>query len=257
MPCGTAAFRSAALVLLLLGHGALARAELTIAAASDLQVVLPQIADRFTKATGQTLRIAYGSSGNFVSQIQNSAPFDLFLSADTEYVQRLVSSGHAVGATATEYATGRLALWARTDRHLDVSRGLALLADPSVRTIAIGNPEHAPYGRAAMAALQQSGSYEQAKRRLVLGENIAQAAQFVESGSADAGLIALSLALSPALRAAGVFWEVPQTLYPPIRQEGVVLTRSTQRGAAEQFLAFLTRPDIARLLQASGLGAAR
>jgi len=249
--------RVASIGVALLGAPAVARAELTVAAASDLQTVLPQITAQFQRVSGETVRVAYGSSGNFVAQIQNGAPFDLFLSADTEYVQRLVASGHAVGSTAMEYATGRLVLWARSDRHLDLTRGLALLPDAAVRTIAIANPQHAPYGRAAVAALQHAGVYDTVKSRLVLGENIAQAAQFVESGNADAGLIAMSLAVAPSLRASGNYREVPQDLYPPIRQGAAVLSRSTQRAAAEQFLTFMKRPEIVALLQASGFGAPR
>src|SRR5438094_10653271 len=121
---------------------------LTIAAASDLQTVMPSIAERFEAKTGVTTRVSFGSSGNFFSQLQNGAPFDVFLSADLDYPQRLIDAGVALADTLYEYASGRLVLWARKDAGVDVRRGLSLLADPRVRRIAIANPEHAPYGRA-------------------------------------------------------------------------------------------------------------
>ncbi len=180
---------------------------------------------------------------------------NLFLSADEAFVQRLARSGHADAASVTPYALGRLALWARTDRRLDLTQGLALLVSPAVRRIAIANPVHAPYGRAAVEALRNSGLYERVQSRLVLGENIAQAAQFVQTGNADAGIIALSLALAPAMRAAGTAIELPQSSFAPITQTGVVLTASRQREAARRFLQFLTQPAIVQLLRDSGFGA--
>lgn len=239
---------------MLAGRAAPAAAQLTVAAAADLQVVLPAIADRYRQSTGQVLRITYGSSGNFVTQIQNGAPFDLFLSADTAYVERLVESGHARRGSVTPYATGRLVLWARKDRRLDVGRGLSVLTDPRVRRVAIANPEHAPYGRAALAALRHAGIAEAIRTKLVLGENIAQTAQFVQSGNADAGLIALSLALSPALLASGSYIDIPPSSFPPIRQAAVVVSRSRQAEAAGRFLAYLRQPDAVALLRASGFG---
>lgn len=229
-------------------------AQVLVAAAADLQAVLPEISARYQRASGQTLRITYGSSGQFVSQIQNGAPFDLFLSADEGYVRRLVTSGHADAATLTPYAVGRLALWARTDRRLDLAQGLALLTSPTVRRIAIANPQHAPYGRAAVEALRASSLYEQVQPRLVLGENVSQAAQFAQTGNADVGIVALSLTLTPAMRAAGSAVELPQRLFAPITQTGVVIAASRQRSQARGFLEFLRQPAIAQLLRDSGFG---
>jgi len=178
-----------------------ASGQLTVAAASDLQNVMPAIAERYEKATGQKVSISFGSSGQFYSQIQNGAPFDLFLSADESYVKLLVDAGHAVGSTVVPYASGRLAIWSRRDRGLNLSRGLPGLVDPQVRRIAIANPDHAPYGRAAVDALRKSGVYDQVRSRLVLGENVAQAAQFAHTGNADAAVIALSLTRTPAMDA--------------------------------------------------------
>lgn len=231
-----------------------ASAQLSVAAASDLQAVLPEIGARFQRVAHQTVRITYGSSGQFVSQIQNGAPFDLFLSADESFVRRLVASGHADAASVAPYALGRLALWARTDRGLNLSEGLVLLASPAVRRIAVANPEHAPYGRAAVDALRRAGLYDRVQARLVLGENVSQAAQFAQTGNADVGIIALSLTLAPAMRGSGSAVELPQSSYSPVTQTGVVLAASRQRDVARRFLQFLSEPDIVQLLRDSGFG---
>jgi molybdate transport system substrate-binding protein len=240
----------------ILGCGQLCSAQpaptIMVAAASDLQSVLPELASRFQRDTGSTIKTTLGSSGNFVAQIQNGAPFDVFLSADVDYAQKLVASGHADAKSLYEYATGRLVLWTRNDTGIDVRRGLAVLRDARVRRIAIANPEFAPYGRAAVAALRHEKLYEAVQRKLVLGENIAQAAQFVESGNADVGIIALSLASGPALRASGTYVQIPQAAHPPIRQAAVVLSRSRNRETALQFVAYLKRPEIVRLLEGFG-----
>ena len=234
-----------------------AQAQLTVAAASDLQTVLPTIAQRFEHAQGVPLRISYGSSGQFVTQIQNRAPFDLFLSADEAYITGLVASGHADGATVVRYATGRLAVWARTDRGIDITRGLSTLADPRVRTIAIANPAHAPYGRAAVEALQRAGVYEQLRHRIVMGENVSQAAQFAQTGNADVAVIALSITMAPAMRSVGAGVEIPRDMFSPIRQTGVVIRGTRRADEARRLLAFLATPDIATILMNAGFGAAQ
>jgi molybdate transport system substrate-binding protein len=221
---------------------------LTIAAASDLQAVLPTIASDFEKQTGVTTRVTFGSSGNFFSQLQNGAPFDLFFSADLEYPRQLVKGGQALGDTLSEYASGRIVVWARKDAGLDLRAGLRVLADPRVRKVAIANPEHAPYGRAAVAALRHENLYDAVQPKLVFGENISQAAQFVQSGNADAGIVALSVALVPALKSVGVYAEIPSTFHPPIRQGAVVIRTSNHQQAARDFLAFLRRPASLKLL---------
>ena len=168
---------------------------------------------------------------------------------------RLVESGHADRSTLTPYATGRLALWARTDRGLDLTRGLSILMDPRIRRIAVANPEHAPYGRAAVEALRRAGVYDRVRARLVFGENVSQAAQFAQTGNADVALTALSLTLTPAMRSTGHGVEIAPAEYPPIRQTGVVVARSPHTELGRQFLAFLTQPDVAALLSDSGFGA--
>jgi molybdate transport system substrate-binding protein len=237
----------------LLCHAAgAARQSLTVAAASDLQAALPAIAAQFEKDTGQKVTLTFGSSGNFFAQIQNGAPFDVFLSADVDYPRRLVGAGLAERGSLYEYARGRLVLWTRRDSGIDVARGLAVLAGDHVRRIAVANPEHAPYGRAAVAALRAERLYDRVAGKLVIGENISQAAQFAQSGSADVGLIALSLALSPTLEESGVYADVPDTLYPPIQQAAVVIAASRQKPLARRFVEALEKPEIARILQSYG-----
>ncbi len=229
--------------------------ELAIAAASDLQTVLPEIASRFQRETGVVVKASLGSSGNFFAQIQNGAPFDVFLSADIAYPKRLAASGHADASSQYGYATGRIVLWTRNDSGIDVRKGLAVLKDARVRRIAIANPEHAPYGRAAVAALRHDKLYDAVQSKLVLGENIAQAAQFADSGNADAGIIALALALGPALRSSGTYVEIAETSHPPIQQAAIIVSASTRKAAARQFITYLARPEIVQLLARFGFGA--
>jgi len=225
---------------------------LAVAAASDLQTALPAIAAEFEKDTGQQVRLTFGSSGNFFAQMQNGAPFDVFLSADIEYPKRLAGSGHAERGTLYQYATGRLVLWTRNDSGIDVRRGLAVVIEAPVRRIAIANPEHAPYGRAAVAALRHERLYDGARAKFVLGENISQAAQFAQSGSADVGVIALSLALSPTLKGTGSYVDIPASWHPPIEQAAVVLTSSRQKPLAQQFIDYLRTPKSVRILKSDG-----
>jgi molybdate transport system substrate-binding protein len=210
------------------------------------------IAARFEQESGHKVLASFGSTGKFYAQIQNGAPFDLFYSADADYPQRLIEAGHADGATLTLYATGRLVLWARKSAGIDVRRGLAILADARVRRLAIANPAHAPYGRAAVAALRAAQLYDALKAKLVLGENISQTAQLADSGNADVAIIALSLALGPALRASGEYQEIPASTYPPIEQAAVVTRASKNKTAASRFLAFIKQRDVQQLLQRSG-----
>jgi len=230
---------------------------LSIAAASDLQAVLPVLTASFEKETGRSVTTSFGSSGNFFTQIENGAPFDVFLSADIDYPTRLEVSGSVMRGSVTQYATGHLVLWSRNDSGIDVTRGFAVLDDARVRHIAIANPEHAPYGRAAVAALRHEGVYERVRPKLVLGENISQTAQFAETGNADAGIVALSLALSPAMKASGSYFDIPTSWYPPIVQAAAVVTSSKQRALAQQFVQFLKRDSTVRLLQSYGFAVSR
>jgi molybdate transport system substrate-binding protein len=225
-----------------------------VAAASDLQAALPAIAAQFAQDTGRQVRLTFGSSGNFFTQIQNGAPFDVFFSADVDYPRRLEGAGQAERGSLYEYATGRLVLWTRKDSGIDPVRGLAVLGDARVRRIAIANPEHAPYGRAAVAALRHEGLYDRVREKLVLGENISQTAQFADSGSADVALLALALALSPALKGSGAYADIPERWYPPIEQAAIVIAASRQKPLARQFVDYLKKPATARILQSYGFG---
>jgi molybdate transport system substrate-binding protein len=226
-----------------------------VAAASDLQTVLPQLLQGFQKATAIRPTIAFGSSGSLFAQIQNGAPFDVFFSADLDYPRRLVAAGRADADSLYRYATGRLVLWTRTDSGLDIRTGLALLRDPRVRRIAVANPDFAPYGRAAVAALKSGKLYDQVKGKLVFGENISQAAQLAQSGNADVGLLGHSLALSDALKASGAFIEVPADSYPPVIQAAVIVSASKNKDAARALLRYLKGADAQRTLAASGFTA--
>jgi molybdate transport system substrate-binding protein len=225
---------------------------ITLAAASDLTYAMNEIAANFEKATGCTVRLSMGSSGNFLTQIENGAPFDVFFSADIAYPKKLEAEGLAEPGTTYLYAIGKIVLWTRNDSRVDVSRGFDALRNPAVQKIAIANPEHAPYGRAAEEALRQSGVYESVKDRLVLGENISQTAEFVESGNADAGIVALSLVLSPAMKDKGRAWNIPENLYTPIQQGAVVARAAANPQGALQFLNYIKMPATAALLERYG-----
>jgi molybdate transport system substrate-binding protein len=213
--------------------------EIRVAAAADLKFAMQDVAAQFEKQTGVKVDVTYGSSGNFFSQLQNGAPFDLFFSADIDYPRKLDAAGIADPGTLYEYAIGRIAIWTPPDTKVDVaSRGWKTLLDTSVQKIAIANPEHAPYGRAAVAALQKAGIYEQVKPKLVYGENISQAAQFVQSGNAQAGIVAMSLAVSPGMKD-GKRWEIPADMHPPIEQAAIVLKSAANKEGARAFLEFV------------------
>ena len=224
----------------------------TVAAASDLTYAMNEIAANFQKATGCTVRLSMGSSGNFLSQIENGAPFDVFFSADIAYPKKLEAEGLAAPGSTYLYAIGKIVLWTRKDSRVDIGKGFAALRDPAVQKIAIANPQHAPYGRAAEEALRRSGVYEAVKDRLVLGENISQTAEFVESGNADAGILALSLVLSPAMKDKGRVWNIPENLYTPIQQGAVVVRAAANPQSARQFLDYIMMPATAALLERYG-----
>lgn len=224
--------------------------KLTIAAASDLGPAFKEITAGFEKDSGLKVDVILGSSGSFFAQIQNGAPYDLFFSADRRYAQKLQDAG--VAQDLTLYAEGRIVLWVRNDSALNLSRGLNILADSSVKRIAIANPDHAPYGRAAVSALKHAGLVDGVRAKFVIGENISQATQFAQTGNADAAITALSLALSPVLKAEGRYWEVPQTLYPRMEQAAVLLTSSKQQDPARRFLAYLKTAPAQEIMRRYG-----
>ncbi len=215
----------------------------SIAAASDLVFCLPALHAEFAKGEpGVAVRATTGSSGNFFAQITNGAPYDVFLSADLSYPRALIAAGAAHEPSLTLYGVGRLVLWTqRTD--LDPAGDLAaIVRDPSVRRLALANPAHAPYGRAAREALQKLGVWAEAQPKLVLGDNIAQAAQFVETRHADAGLVALSLVLGTPAPGTGRWAEIPAHLHAPLEQGAVLTTRGAANPAAARYLTFLRSP---------------
>ena len=228
--------------------------EITVAAAADLQFALKDVSARFEKQTGNKVNLIFGSSGNFFSQIQNGAPFDVFFSADLDYPRKLEAAGQAEPHTLYQYATGKIVVWVRNDSKLDLGKGLAVLLDPSINKISIANPAHAPYGRAAMAALDHEKLSEKLKDKFVLGENVSQAAQFIDSGSAEVGIVAMSLAVAPAMKEKGRYAEVPAEFYPPLQQGCVVLASSKKKVTALAFVEFLKKPEIADLLKTFGFG---
>jgi molybdate transport system substrate-binding protein len=227
--------------------------EITVAAAADMNAVLPELAARYTKQTGRAVKLSFGSSGNLTNQIRNGAPFDVLFSADEEYPMQLVADGLAVRDSLYRYAVGRLVLWVPSESTLDLQKlGMTALLDPAIKKCSIANPQHAPYGRAAEAALKHFGIYDQVAAKLVLGENVAQAAQFVESGNAQAGLIALSHALAPAMKDKGRYWTVPLDSYPTLNQAVVVLSQSKRQDAAQEFLKFVRSSESVSLLKGYG-----
>lgn len=243
-------------LIALCAFAAQAQQTLRVAAAADLQPLLPKILDRFTAQTGIHTEASYKSSATLATAIINGAPFDLFLAADLSFPQRVIAAGRAEESAPAPYARGTLVLWTRNDSGL---RALSLksLSDPALKSIAIANPEHAPYGRAAEAALQHLGLYDTLKPKLVVAENIGQTAQYAESGNAELGLISLTSALTPQLKSAGHYIEVPADAYPPILQGVVIIKNSPNAQAAHRFLDFLATSPVQQQLAAGGLAPAR
>lgn len=214
--------------------------KIRVAAASDLRFAMEEILTEFHRLHPEIqVEVTYGSSGNFYTQLSNRAPFCVYLSADIDYPRKLIEQGLAEKETEFAYGIGHLVVWVLNESKLDIERGMELLSDPAVRKIAIANPKHAPYGRAAEAALRKSGRFEQVESRLVLGDSISQTAQFVQTGAADIGLIAQSLAISPAMVDKGRYWKVPQDLYPPLVQGGIIMKSATSPRAANAYREFL------------------
>ena len=235
-----------------------AQTPLRVAAAADLEPVLPPLLVQFEKNSGIHAEASYQASATLTTQIENGAPFDVFLSADLSFPKRLIDAGLAAAAgsadssTPITYARGTLVLWERKDSNLPPP-SLDLLRSPALKRLAIANPDRAPYGRAAVAALHRLDLYDALKPRLVTAENIAQAAQFVDSANADAGLISLTSALTPRLSADGSYFVIPRDLYPPIEQGAVIVSNTKQRAAAHKLLDFLLSPAVQAELAKSGL----
>ena len=226
--------------------------EITVAAAADLQSAMQDVAARFERQTGKKVKVIFGSSGSFFQQIQSGAPFDMFFSANLDYPKKLEAAGQIENRSYYEYAKGNIVAWVPHDSKIDLTSGLKALLDPSVKKIAIANPLHARYGQAAVSAMQKEGIYDKAKDKFVLGENISQAASFVVSGSADIGIVALSLALSPNMKDKGRYTEIPADEYPPIEQASMILSSSKNKEIAQQFLSYFKSAAVADLLVGYG-----
>ena len=226
--------------------------DVAVAAAADLQSAMQEIGARFQKETGKTVKVIYGSSGNFLQQIQNGAPFDMFFSANLDYPRKLEAGGLTEAGTFYQYAIGKIVIWVPNDSKLDVNSGLQSLLNPGIKKIAIANPQHAPYGQAAVAAMKKENVYEKVADKFVLGENISETASFVVSRSADVGIVALSLALSPNMKNKGRYTEIPEGDYPPIRQACVILKSSQHKDAAKSFLNFIKIPTVTVLFRTYG-----
>ena len=209
-------------------------AKLTIAAAADLNFALEEVSQAFRAAhPAIATAVSYGSSGNFYTQIRSGAPFDIFLSADIAYPRKLAQEGHGLADSIFVYGVGRIAIWVPAKSALDPATALTA---PEVKHVAIANPQHAPYGRAAEAAMRSMGVWEQVQPKLVLGENIAQTLQFVQSGAVDVGIVALSLATAPKVKDAGRYREIPLDRYPKIEQGGIIVKDSPASRAFRDFL---------------------
>jgi molybdate transport system substrate-binding protein len=253
-------FSQALLVATLpIGSGSVAFAQRpVVAAASDLTFALTEIAEQFAREEGQRVELVFGSSDTLTRQVRDGAPFELFLSADEAFVEELQAAGLARDG-GTLYAIGRIALFAPTGSPLVASEGLdglaRLLSSGRVTRFAIANPEHAPYGRTAEAALRKRGLWNDLQPRLVLGDNVSQAAQFATAGNAVGGIIAYSLALAPDVRSRGAFALIPDSDHPPLRQRMVLLKRAGP--VVDRFYRYLQQPAARAILERFGFALPR
>jgi len=220
--------------------------KLTIAAAADLKFAMAEIVTAFKQEhSADEIEVIYGSSGKFNTQIQQGAPYDLYFSADIAFPRQLVEKGHAASAVKP-YAFGRIVLWSPS---LDATQlTLESLTDPAITRIAIANPKHAPYGKRAEEALRAAGLWDKVEPKLVYGENIAQTAQFVQTGNAQIGIIALSLALNPELADKGGYWLIPDSLHEPLEQGFIITERAANSALAKSFADYMSGPESRRIM---------
>lgn len=222
--------------------------EITVAAASDLRTAFEEIGERFTTESGIRVTFSFGASGQLRQQIVNGAPFDVFASANLEFVDDVITAGRGDPTTRAEYARGRLALWVPHGAHLPAT--VEDLADPAYRRVAIANPAHAPYGLAAEQALRSAGVRDRLADRLVLGENVSDALRVARSGNADVAIVALSLVEGDPVDR---YRPVPEDLHEPLRQALVVTAGGARARAARAFADYVTSPVGARVLADHGL----
>lgn len=231
--------------------------KLRIGAAADLQPVLPALVADFQKKTGDVATVSYASSATLTTQILNGAPYDVFLAANTAFPQKIVDAKLSVENRPVVYARGSLVLWARKGITLHGTLSMPSLTDAAVHRVAVANPAHAPYGAAAIAAIRSLGLMKDVQPKLVYAENIAQAAQFGQSGNADVALISLTLAITPTMRQAGQFVPVPMTAYPAIEQGAVIMKNAASKQAGLDFLQYLNSAAAGKVLSDGGLQPAK
>ncbi len=225
-------------LLLCVSYTVRAAEKISIAAASDLKFAMDEICRTFEETNpGIKVEVSYGSSGNFFAQIKQGAPFDIFFSADITYPKHLEEEGLAVMGTRELYAIGKIVLWIPKKSKLNFQKGLEVLLE--VKRLAIANPKHAPYGKAAEEALRYYGLWDKVQDKLVFGESISQTAQFVQTGAVDAGIIALSLAISPRMANEGSYWIIPTESYSRLDQAYAVLQRGKDKSGVKIFLEFV------------------
>ena len=242
------------LLLSLIGLPALAANELYLAVASDMSYCMDELGAAFSKQVPQArLRVSVGASGNFYAQIKHGAPFDLFLSADMTYPSRLAADGAADRASLAPYALGRLAIWS-LDARFELTQGMRVFADQRLTRIAIANPDVAPYGHAAKAALVLYGLWDSVKPKLVLGENIAQTAQFVQTGNAELGIVSLATVLAPRLKGIGQYYLIPEAGMPPIEHGMIVTSKGRANWLAARFARFMRSEAARDILVRYGFG---
>jgi molybdate transport system substrate-binding protein len=230
------------------------RADLQIAAAADLTFVMQELVKEFNKGRkDSSVHVSYGASGNFYAQIIQHAPFDMFFSANEAYVTGLISSNLAEPKERFKYAEGKIVLWVPKSSSIDLNQsGMKLLLSPQIRKIAIANSRHAPYGKAAEAAMKSAGIYDTIRSKLVFGEDISQATQFVQSKSADIGILALGLVKAPEMAAQGKFWVIPSHFYPKLVQEGVILKSAKNQKSAQNFRNYVLGREGKQILEKYG-----
>jgi len=229
-------------------------AEALAAVATNFAEVMAALAPRFEAATGHRLRVSSGSTGKLYAQIQNGAPFDIFLAADQRRPKLLETAGDAVAGSRFTYAIGRLTLWSADERRIGAD-GAAVLRDGKFRHLAIANPKLAPYGLAAQQALTALGLWKPLQDRIVQGENIGQAFSLVATGNAELGFVALSAVLSPRHKVKGSRWDVPLNLYQPIKQDAVLLAHGADNAAARSFMGFIKSAEARKIVAGFGYGA--
>ena len=244
--------RAAALTLMVASCAGALAGEVKVAVAANFAGPMARIAESFTATTGHTVLLSAGSTGKFYAQIRSGAPFEVFLAADDETPKRLIAEGHAVAGTAFTYATGRLVLWS-TRADLVDDQG-AVLQGGGFTHLAIANPKTAPYGAAAMQVLQARGLAEMLAPKLVTAESIAQAYQFVVTGNAELGFVALSQVSVPGKPVVGSRWLVPSSLHEPILQDAVLLQSGAANPAARALLEHLKSAPVKELIRSYGYG---